>query len=157
MPIPPDLLVAFSNPISAVSCSIFPCRFFTSAECSCTVTVNALSSWARFKRPQIALRARSEMLRAPLATQYFSKAENSSRESLILIERARGIRTAISDFDRECCGWFSSTCRDHESPRGPSRGQASPLLVPNVRCSLGKNRNAAARLATVLCRGVRAR
>jgi hypothetical protein len=43
----------------------------------------------------IVLRTRSEMLRAPLATQNRSSSRYSSSESRTLIVRIRGIRTAI--------------------------------------------------------------
>ena len=90
-------LPALSDAISPVSCCTFCSRFLTCAECALTAEARALSWLTRFTTLHIAVRATSEMLRAPLSTQNLSNAEYSSSESRTPIVRMRGTRTGTGN------------------------------------------------------------
>lgn len=86
---------------SVASSSTFLSRIFICTLCAVSFESKAFCRTSRSNISCIAFRARSEMLRAPVALQTSRKAASSSSERRTLIERDRGLRTGIQDSNGE--------------------------------------------------------
>ena len=129
----PDLLTVCRTlkvASSAASSSTFRSRVLIFALRPFAFRFDAFSASTRSRTSCIALRARSEMLRAPVAIHTACNAANSSSERRTLIERDRGLRTVIweSDF-RWNSGWMRPD-RSRQRQVTPEKEKASPPSVP---------------------------
>ncbi len=116
---------------SAASFSIFLTRLFIWARNSSILMPRISSRSSPSRRPRMALRVRSETLRAPVTEQSLRRAQYSSSDSRTLIARDRGLRTVIGIlvlYYRETAHRIRTALR-----------QASPPSVPSLWTDLQQN------------------